>query len=120
MNADNCIFCKIANGQLPSKKVYEDDDMFAFHDIHPVAPVHVLVVPKVHIATLAEVQAEHEPALGRMMGVAARVAAEQGSPDGFRMILNTGRVGRQEVMHVHAHVVGGNEPLGAMLPRPKT
>ena len=65
----------------------------------------MLVVPKAHIATLGEVRAEHEPALGRMMGVAARVAAEQGSPDGFRMILNTGRVGRQEVMHMHAIVV---------------
>jgi histidine triad (HIT) family protein len=120
MHDPNCVFCKIVRGEIPSRKAYEDDLVFAFHDIHPVAPVHVLVVPKVHIATLAEVQAEHEPALGRMMGVAARVATEQGSPDGFRMILNTGRVGRQEVMHVHAHVVGGNEPLGAMLPRPKT
>lgn len=120
MHDPNCIFCKIVRGEIPSRKAYEDDLVLAFHDIQPVAPVHVLIVPKVHIETLAEVQAEHEAALGRMMGVAARVAAEQGSPDGFRMIVNTGRVGRQEVMHVHAHILGGKEPLGAMLPRSKT
>jgi histidine triad (HIT) family protein len=116
----NCVFCKIVRGEIPSRKAYEDDLVLAFHDIHPVAPVHLLIVPKAHIATLGEAQAGHEPALGRMLGVAARIAAEHGSEDGFRMILNTGRVGRQEVLHVHAHILGGKEPLGAMLPRPKT
>jgi histidine triad (HIT) family protein len=119
MHDPNCLFCKIVRGEIPSRKAYEDELVLAFHDIHPVAPVHLLVVPKTHIATLADVQNGHEPALGRMMGVAARIAAEQGSPDGFRMIVNTGRVGRQEVMHVHAHILGGKEALGAMLPRPK-
>ena len=121
MSADpNCVFCKIVRGEIASRKAYEDELVLAFHDIHPVAPVHLLIVPKAHIATLAEAQAEHEPAFGRMMGVAARIAGEHGSPDGFRMIVNTGRVGRQEVLHVHAHVLGGKEALGAMLPRPKS
>ena len=119
MHDPNCVFCKIVRGEIPSRKAYEDDLVLAFHDIHPIAPVHLLIVPKAHVATLGDAQAGHEPALGRMLGVAARLAAEQGSPDGFRMILNTGRVGRQEVMHVHAHILGGKEPLGAMLPRPK-
>lgn len=119
MHEPNCIFCKIVRGEIPSKKVFEDEHVLAFHDIQPVAPVHLLIVPKAHVASLAEVQAQHEPALGRMIGVAARLAAEQGSPDGFRLIVNSGRVGRQEVMHVHAHVLGGPQPLGAMLSRPR-
>jgi histidine triad (HIT) family protein len=119
MHDPNCIFCKIVKGDIPSRKVFEDEQVLAFHDIQPVAPVHLLIVPKAHVATLADARIEHEPALGRMLGVAARLAAEQGSPDGFRLIINTGRIGRQEVMHVHAHVLGGTQPLGAMLPRPR-
>ncbi|HZR01783.1 MAG TPA: histidine triad nucleotide-binding protein [Burkholderiales bacterium] len=120
MQEANCIFCKIVRGEIPSKRVYEDDLILAFHDIHPVAPVHVLVIPKAHVDTLANALPEHEAALGRMMAVANRLAAEQGSPEGFRLIVNTGRIGRQEVMHVHAHILGGGEPLGPMLPRPRT
>lgn len=119
MHDPNCVFCKIVRGEIPSRKAYEDDLVLAFHDIHPITPVHLLIVPKAHIATLVDARAAHEPALGRMLGVAARLATEQGSPDGFRIIVNTGRVGRQEVMHVHAHILGGNEPLGAMLSRPR-
>jgi len=119
MHDPNCIFCKIVRGEIPSRKVFEDEYVFAFHDIHPVAPVHLLIVPKAHVASLAQVQPQDEPALGRMVGVAARLAAEQGSEDGFRLIVNSGRVGRQEVMHVHAHILGGKDPLGAMLPRPR-
>src|SRR5262245_2709658 len=96
MQDPNCIFCKIVRGEITCRKAYEDELVLAFHDIHPVAPVHLLIVPKAHVATLAEAGAGYEPAFGRMMGVAARIAAEQGSPDGFRMIVNTGRVGRQE------------------------
>jgi histidine triad (HIT) family protein len=119
MQDPNCIFCKIVRGEIPSRKVYEDEDIYAFHDIHPVAPVHLLMVPKAHVASLADAQEAHVNALGKIMVLAGRLAAEQGADDGFRLIVNTGRVGRQEVMHVHAHVLGGKEPLGAMLPRPR-
>ena len=113
----DCIFCKIVRGEIPSKKIYEDDDVLAFHDIRPQAPVHFMLVPKRHIGSLAEATMEDAPVLGRMLALAARLAREQGSPDGFRTIVNTGRIGRQDVMHVHLHVIGGPDPLGPMLPR---
>jgi histidine triad (HIT) family protein len=113
----NCIFCKIARGEIPSRKVYEDDGIVAFHDISPIAPVHLLLIPKVHVATLYETTAAHEAVLGRMLALAGRLAREQGANDGFRTIVNTGRVGRQEVMHVHVHVIGGPDPLGPMIAR---
>jgi histidine triad (HIT) family protein len=115
---DDCIFCKIARGEIPSKKVYEDAEIFAFHDIHPQAPVHFMMIPKKHIATLADATADDAGVLGRMLAMSARLAREQGLPEGFRTIINTGRIGRQEVMHLHVHIVGGPEPLGRMLPRP--
>jgi histidine triad (HIT) family protein len=114
---DNCIFCKIARGEIPSKKVYEDADVFAFHDINPQAPVHFMIIPKRHIASLADATADDSGVLGKMLALSGRLAREQGLPDGFRTIINTGRIGRQEVMHVHAHVLGGPEPLGRMMPR---
>ena len=114
---DNCLFCKIARGEIPSRKVYEDDGIFAFHDINPARPVHILVVPKRHITSLATATAEDTPVLGRMLAVANQIAVDQGSTDGFRSIINTGRVGGQEVMHVHMHIVGGQEPVGPMLKR---
>ena len=117
MQDPNCIFCKIVRGEVPSKKVYEDDDVIAFHDIRPQAPVHFMLVPKRHIESLAEVTPDDGALLGRMLTLAGRLAREQGSPDGFRTIVNTGRIGRQDVMHVHMHVVGGPNPLGPMLPR---
>ena len=113
----NCIFCKIARGEIPSRKVYEDDAIVVFHDISPIAPVHLLMIPKVHVPTLYETTGVHEPVLGRMMAIAGRLAREQGANDGFRTIVNTGRVGRQEVMHVHIHVIGGPDPLGPMIVR---
>jgi len=113
----DCIFCKIVRGEIPSKKVYEDDDVFAFHDIHPQAPVHFMLVPKRHIASLADATPDDAGVLGRMMTLAGRLAREQGSPDGFRTIVNTGRIGRQDVMHLHLHILGGTTPLGHMLPR---
>lgn len=118
MHDPNCVFCKIVRGEIPSRKAYEDELILAFHDIHPIAPVHVLVIPKAHLGSLAEAGEADVPALGRIMARAGRIAREQGAGDGFRLIVNTGRVGRQEVMHVHAHILGGGEPLGAMLPRP--
>ena len=116
-SVEDCIFCRIVRGELPSKKVYEDDEVLAFHDIHPLAPVHFMLVPKRHIASLADATPDDAPVLGKMMALAGRLAREQGSPDGFRMIVNTGRIGRQDVMHLHVHVVGGPNPLGLMLPR---
>lgn len=113
----DCIFCKIVRGEIPSRKAYEDDDVLAFHDIRPMAPLHLLVIPKRHIATLADAGSDDEKILGKMMALTGRLARENGSPDGYRTIVNTGRVGRQDVMHVHVHLVGGPTPLGPMLPR---
>lgn len=114
---DDCLFCKIARGDIPSRKVYEDDEIFAFHDINPARPVHLLVVPKRHITSLATSSDTDLPVLGKILAVANRLATEQGSPDGFRVIINTGRVGNQEVQHLHAHIVGGPDPVGPMLKR---
>lgn len=118
MSSDSdCIFCKIIRGEIPSRKVYEDDRLFAFHDIQPVAPVHFLIIPKLHLPSLAEAGPEHAAVLGSMLAVAGRLAREQGASDGFRTIINTGRVGRQEVYHLHMHVLGGPDPLGPMIIR---
>ena len=113
----NCVFCKIVRGELPSRKVYEDDDLLAFHDIQPWAPVHFMLIPKKHIASLYDVTPEDAPAMGRILTLAGRLAREQGAVDGFRTIVNTGRVGHQDVKHVHVHVLGGPDSLGPMLPR---
>jgi histidine triad (HIT) family protein len=113
----DCIFCRIVRGEIQSRKVYEDDQVLAFHDIHPAAPVHFLLIPKDHVATLYEATEAHEATLGRILALTGRLAREQGAGDGFRTIVNTGRVGRQDVQHVHVHVVGGPEPLGPMLAR---
>ncbi|MDR2219203.1 MAG: histidine triad nucleotide-binding protein [Methylobacillus sp.] len=108
----DCIFCRIVAGEIPSRKVYEDDEVFAFHDIHPVAPVHFLLIPKRHIASLAECGAADCDILGRMLLLASKLAKEQGLDAGFRTVINTGRGGGQEVFHLHMHVFGG----GASLP----
>jgi len=113
----NCIFCKIVKGEIPSKKIYEDGDIFAFHDIRPVTPVHFLLIPKAHVATLYDTDTSHAPALGKMLALAGKLARDAGASDGFRTIINTGRVGHQEVYHVHMHVIGGPDPLGPMIIR---
>ena len=113
----DCIFCRLVRGEIPARKLYEDDDIVAFHDIHPLAPVHFLLIPKAHIPSMAQLQPEHAPMMGKMMTVAAKLALEQGCTDGFRSIINTGRVGRQEVYHLHLHIVGGPDELPAMLKR---
>ena len=115
MNASpDCIFCKIVAGQIPSRKVHEDDELYVFHDIKPWAPVHFLMIPKLHIPSMAQVTPEHERLLGRMMTLAPRLALEQGCrpyPEGgFRIIANTGDDGAQEVHHLHLHVIGGPRP----------
>jgi histidine triad (HIT) family protein len=106
----NCIFCKIVEGKIPSKKVYEDAELLAFHDIHPWAPVHVLVIPKEHIATLSDAGPQHEALLGRMMALAPKLMAQLGVTNGYRVVLNTGPDGGQEVYHLHMHVMGGPRP----------
>ena len=111
----NCIFCNIALGQIPAQKVFEDRELLAFRDIHPQAPMHLLIIPKDHIVSLQEVDASHHELLGKMLVLAPRLARENGSPDGFRTIINTGRVGGQEVYHLHVHVLGGPAPVGRMI-----
>jgi histidine triad (HIT) family protein len=113
----DCIFCRIARGEIPSKKVYEDDDLFAFHDINPAAPVHFMIIPKQHIPSLNEADASHQALLGKLFAKTGELARSQGLVDGFRTIVNTGRIGRQEVYHLHVHILGGPEPLGSMVPR---
>ncbi len=111
MSADpDCIFCKIVAGQIPARKVHEDDELLVFHDIHPWAPVHVLVIPKTHIATLYDAGPGHEGLLGRMLGLAPRLMRELGVDNGFRTLINTGADGRLEVGHLHMHVMGGPRP----------
>jgi histidine triad (HIT) family protein len=111
MNTDpDCIFCKIVAGQIPARKVFEDEELLAFHDIHPWAPVHVLVIPKVHLASLADVEPQHDGLLGRMLGLAPRLMKELGVVNGFRTVINTGHDGGQEVRHLHMHVFGGPRP----------
>ncbi len=115
MNASpDCLFCKIVAGQIPSRKVYEDDELYAFHDINPWAPVHFLVIPKLHIPSMAQLEAGHAALLGKMMVLAPQLALEQGCnpypAGGFRVIANTGDEGGQEVHHLHLHVIGGPRP----------
>ena len=115
MTDPNCLFCKILRGEIPSQKVYEDEDVFAFHDIRPLAAVHFMIIPKAHVATLYEAGMAHHKALGKMLALAGELARKEGANDGFRTIINTGRVGHQEVYHVHMHVLGGPEALGPMI-----
>ena len=103
----DCLFCKIAKGEIPSTKVYEDDDLIAFHDIHPISKVHFLIVPKLHIPSLFEATSQHQELLGRMLIMAPKLALEQGLDKGFRTMINTGKGGGQEVFHLHVHVFGG-------------
>ena len=106
----NCLFCKLVDGKIPSRKVYEDDDILVFHDIAPWAPVHLLLVPKIHVASMAEVTAEHAPLLGRMMALIPGLMKDNGATNGFRVIVNTGVDGGQEVAHLHLHAIGGPRP----------
>ena len=117
MNDPNCLFCKIARGAIPANKVYEDEDVLAFHDIRPVAPVHFLIIPKAHVANLYDADMKHHEALGKMLAVAGELARKEGATEGFRTIINSGRVAHQEVYHLHMHVIGGPDSLGPMILR---
>lgn len=105
----DCIFCKIAAGEIPSKKVREDDLTFAFHDIDPKAPTHVLVIPKKHLISLAEADGEDEALLGRILMAATEIARDLGLERGYRVVISTGPEGGQTVAHLHLHLMGGRQ-----------
>jgi len=112
-----CVFCKIVNGELPAKVVYEDDLVMAFHDINPQAPVHILVIPKEHIPTLNDLEERHRELIGHIFLVIKKIAQELGiAESGYRVIVNCNRDGGQEVYHLHYHLLGG-KPLGPMVCR---
>lgn len=107
---EDCIFCNIIEGIIPSEKVYEDDDVFAFKDINPVAPVHVLIVPKVHIASVNEIKEENSACIAKIYEAAAKIADELGiAADGYRIVTNCGEGAGQTVLHIHFHLLGGRD-----------
>jgi histidine triad (HIT) family protein len=109
---ENCLFCRIAAGEIPSRKVFEDDQIFAFEDIHPQAPVHILLIPKKHIPTLNDLQEEDRGLLGHLLLAASRIARERGlDSQGFRLNANCLESAGQSVFHVHFHLLGGR-PFG--------
>ncbi|RKP55213.1 histidine triad nucleotide-binding protein [Cohnella endophytica] len=115
----DCLFCKIVEGTIPARKAYEDDQVLAFHDIQPQAPVHLLVIPKKHIATMNDCEAEDAALLGQTLLAAQKVAAEAGlAESGYRLINNCGRDAGQLVFHIHWHILGG-EKLGSLNPSEK-
>ncbi len=105
----DCIFCKIVAGDIPSNKVYEDDTVLAFHDISPQAPVHVIVIPKTHISSAAEITSENSAVVAHIFEVIASLAEKLGLEDGFRIINNCGVNGGQTVNHIHFHIIGGTK-----------
>lgn len=108
----DCIFCRIVAGELPCNKVYEDDEFIAFHDISPKAPVHVLVIPKAHIESLAGLNSTHHDLIARLTLLLPKIAEQCGLKNGFRTIVNTGPGGGQEVGHLHYHLLGGGQLPG--------
>ncbi len=105
----DCIFCKIVTGEIPSAKVYEDDMVVAFNDLEPQAPVHVLIIPKQHIASMAEIDERNSAVVAHIFEVAAIIAKEKGLDDGFRVVSNCGESAGQSVKHLHFHLMGGRE-----------
>ena len=105
----DCLFCKIINGEIPSAKVYEDELVYAFRDIEPQAPVHVLIVPKEHIKSAAEITSENSAVVAHIFEVAAKIAEAEGLKDGFRIVNNCGDSAGQTVKHLHFHLMGGRE-----------
>ena len=109
-----CLFCKIVSGEIPSSKVYEDEICYAFLDINPQAPTHVLVVPKEHIASVDEINGENSKTVAHIFEIIPRIAKERGLADGYRVITNVGENGCQSVKHLHFHIVGGKKLSEAM------
>ncbi|MFP6826221.1 MAG: histidine triad nucleotide-binding protein [Pseudohongiellaceae bacterium] len=108
--SDDCLFCKIIAGEIPSNKVYSDDDVYAFRDINPVAPQHILIIPKKHLGDITRAGAEDQALLGKLLLRANKIAEDQGlTEQGFRYIINTGKDGGQTVSHVHLHILGGRK-----------
>lgn len=111
----DCIFCKIINKEIPSTIVYEDDEILAFKDITPQAPVHIIVIPKKHIGKITDIEKQDEAVIGKIYSVINKIAVEQGiAEEGFRVIINCGENGGQEVKHIHFHLLGGAK-LGAIV-----
>lgn len=112
--SDHCLFCKIVRGEIPSKKVFENDEFLVFHDINPAAPVHLLAIPKHHVVSMASITETDAPWLGRLMALLPKIALENGcnpAPQGgFRLVANSGIEGGQEVDHLHFHILGGARP----------
>jgi histidine triad (HIT) family protein len=106
---DDCLFCKISEKKIPSKMVYEDAEIFAFEDIQPQAPSHILICPRKHIVSLTEAAAEDEAMLGKLQLIAAKLAKERKLTDGYRTVLNNGRGAGQSVFHLHLHLLGGRD-----------
>ena len=107
---DDCLFCKIIKGDIPSDKIYEDDTVYAFSDISPTAPCHVLIIPKKHIATLNDITEEDNDIIGHIFNVAKKIAKEKGfSEDGYRVVSNCNAAAGQTVFHIHFHLLGGRE-----------
>lgn len=105
---EDCIFCKIIKGEIPSNKVYEDDEILAFHDINPAAPIHILVIPKKHISMLTDLKEEDERLIGKIYITINKIAEKEGFKEaGYRVIANCGKDSGQEVMHIHFHILGG-------------
>jgi histidine triad (HIT) family protein len=107
--SDNCLFCKIAAKRIPAKLLYEDDELFAFADIGPQAPTHILLCPRKHLASLAEATPEDQALLGKMQLVAAELARKEKLSSGYRTVINTGTGAGQSVLHLHLHVLGGRD-----------
>lgn len=105
----DCIFCKIISGEIPSNKAYEDEDVLAFYDLSPQAPVHILIIPKQHITSAADITPANSAAVARIFEVAAKLAAEKGLDDGFRIVTNCGDSAGQSVKHLHFHLLGGRD-----------
>ncbi|MBQ4625742.1 MAG: histidine triad nucleotide-binding protein [Clostridia bacterium] len=105
----DCIFCKIVNGEIPSNKAYEDDKVLAFYDLEPQAPVHILIIPKEHIASAADITAENSSVISHVFEVAAIIAKEKGLDNGFRIVNNCGDSAGQTVKHIHFHLMGGRD-----------
>ncbi|HEY74857.1 MAG TPA: histidine triad nucleotide-binding protein [Thermoflexia bacterium] len=103
----DCIFCRIVRGEAPAQIIYQDEEVTAFRDLNPQAPVHVLIVPNRHIAGVAQVEPDDEPTLGRLFTVARRLAEEMGITEGYRLVVNSGPLAGQSVFHLHLHLLGG-------------
>ena len=104
-----CIFCRIGSGEIASQMVYQDPEIIAFRDIHPQAPTHILVIPRKHIVSLAELKQDDLPVVARMIEAANKIAKEQNISDGYRLVINTGSKAGQVVMHLHLHLLGGKQ-----------